>query len=330
MSSPTVLDIMRKRKAEGSLPNQRKDPHRLALVVEGGGMRGAISAGMATALHELGYRNVFDVMVGSSAGAMNLLYMLSAQGALGASIYPTELCNSNFISLWRTFNSKHPLMDLEYLLDHIMLEKHPLDVPKILKSAIDFNVIATHAHTGQKVVLSHFRTRHRLRQALRATARIPGVSGGPIRFNKEPLIDGCFAEFIPLASAFENGASHALVLLNLPDEQYHQKPTYLEQRIVGRELKRIGSALAETYPNSHTEQNNQLYLVRAAHERNVKACYLPKDGPLIPTLCQDEELLWQGMFAGFRQICAMLGEPDTPLPALWLQLRDAANDRGKK
>jgi predicted acylesterase/phospholipase RssA len=46
---------------------------RIVLVIEGGGMRGAVSGGMALALHELGLAGAFDAAYGSSAGALNAM-----------------------------------------------------------------------------------------------------------------------------------------------------------------------------------------------------------------------------------------------------------------
>jgi len=63
----------------GSRPGHRTDPYKLGLVVQGGGMRGVVSAGALTVLHFLGLRRVFDATYGSSAGAMNLTYFLAVR-----------------------------------------------------------------------------------------------------------------------------------------------------------------------------------------------------------------------------------------------------------
>ena len=49
----------------------------IALVVQGGGMRGVYSMGALAALEEEGLADAFDVVVGSSAGAINGAYLLS-------------------------------------------------------------------------------------------------------------------------------------------------------------------------------------------------------------------------------------------------------------
>ena len=57
-----VLRLIQERVRSGSRPGHRDDPHRIVLSVEGGGMRGTVSAGMALALHELGLVPAFDAV----------------------------------------------------------------------------------------------------------------------------------------------------------------------------------------------------------------------------------------------------------------------------
>lgn len=63
-----ALALIAARLAAGYGPGAAGDGHRLALAIEGGGMRGTITAGMALGLHELGLTSVFDDVYGSSAG----------------------------------------------------------------------------------------------------------------------------------------------------------------------------------------------------------------------------------------------------------------------
>ncbi len=87
-----VLSIVRDRVEMKSKPGRRLSqsrpsspaaaavdvPH-LALVIEGGGMRGAVSAGMAAALSTLDLLDAFDSIHGSSAGAIVGAYLVSRQ-----------------------------------------------------------------------------------------------------------------------------------------------------------------------------------------------------------------------------------------------------------
>jgi hypothetical protein len=65
-----VVAALHRRAAEGSLAGARRDGMKIALAIEGGGMRGCVAAGMAAALSELGLLDSFDAVYGASAGSL--------------------------------------------------------------------------------------------------------------------------------------------------------------------------------------------------------------------------------------------------------------------
>jgi predicted patatin/cPLA2 family phospholipase len=79
-----VMDRYRKR----SKPGRRdvEDKAKIALSIEGGGMRGCVAAGASAAIHFLGLNDAIDVVYGSSAGAMIGAYFVSRQFS-GIQIY---------------------------------------------------------------------------------------------------------------------------------------------------------------------------------------------------------------------------------------------------
>lgn len=78
LEHPTI-QVLQKRWESKSKPGKRSDGFKVGLVVEGGGMRGAVTGGMLMQLHSIGMKDAFDVVYGSSAGAMNATYFLSDQ-----------------------------------------------------------------------------------------------------------------------------------------------------------------------------------------------------------------------------------------------------------
>jgi hypothetical protein len=79
-----VVQLMARRFHSRSTPGHRaaNDTAKLALSLEGGGMRGAVSAGMAAAICTLGLSDAFDGVYGSSAGSVIGAYMVSRQMCL--------------------------------------------------------------------------------------------------------------------------------------------------------------------------------------------------------------------------------------------------------
>lgn len=64
---------------EGSRPGARRssDKMRIALAIEGGGMRGCVAAGETAALQFLGLSDVIDAVYGASAGSMVGAYFVA-------------------------------------------------------------------------------------------------------------------------------------------------------------------------------------------------------------------------------------------------------------
>jgi hypothetical protein len=76
-----VLNVLHRRYHSQSTPKSRatNDTAILSLAIEGGGMRGAVSGGMAAAIVCLGLSNAFDSIYGSSAGSIIGSYFVSRQ-----------------------------------------------------------------------------------------------------------------------------------------------------------------------------------------------------------------------------------------------------------
>ena len=88
-SSPPLMDhavrnLIKERYLKGSTPGNRlaSDNSTLALAIEGGGMRGCVSAGMVAAITALGLSDSIDTIYGSSAGSLVGAYMVSRQVCL--------------------------------------------------------------------------------------------------------------------------------------------------------------------------------------------------------------------------------------------------------
>ena len=79
--SHDVLNLLHDRYRSKSTPGSRApdDTAILSLSIEGGGMRGAVSGGMAAAITCLGLGNAFDSVYGSSAGSIIGSYFVSRQ-----------------------------------------------------------------------------------------------------------------------------------------------------------------------------------------------------------------------------------------------------------
>jgi hypothetical protein len=82
-----VLKAILQRARTRSRPGARADDHRVYVAIEGGGMRGAVSAGMCVVLEAAGLVDAFDQIYAVSAAAVNGCGMAVKKAALSATYY---------------------------------------------------------------------------------------------------------------------------------------------------------------------------------------------------------------------------------------------------
>ncbi|MER6632139.1 patatin-like phospholipase family protein [Streptomyces sp. NPDC000987] len=210
-----VLRVVNGRARDGSRPGERRDGLRLALVIEGGGMRGTVSAGMALALHEAGLTEVFDAVYGASAGAITGAWLLSStpESLTGWAepAYARAMIRPS--NVWRG----RPVVDVRNLVEHLYREVARMDFESILACPVEYHPLATDAHTGVSTDLRPFLAGPvELRLALRASAALPFLAGPPVELGGRILYDAGLAESIPYRTALAQGATHVLVLRSRP------------------------------------------------------------------------------------------------------------------
>ena len=307
-----VLKLLLKRGRQGSQPARRYDGARLGLAIEGGGMRGVVSAGMAAALEYLGLLNAFDVVYGSSAGALNAAYFVAGQAAQGATIYYDDINCSRFASLWRSVGSR-PIMSLDYLFDHVMARRKVLDWQTILDSAVRLKMVASSVEERRVSILDGFEDREALFAALRASSNIPLIAGPPAIVGDRRYLDALLYEPIPFQSALAGGCTHVLALLSRPDGCLQGRPSFLERHLVGRWIASIEPQLVEPYLATISDYDHQIERLRAATSEPQGPPYLyalsiPSTVSVLGNLEKDRSRLVAGAVAGMNAVFERLLE----------------------
>lgn len=239
---PVVQAILRRRE-EGSRPGARTDGRRIALVIEGGGMRGAVSAGMAAAIEQLDLRDAFDEVHGASAGAFNGAFLIAGQASYLAALYPHGFGDPRFVSLRRALRG-HPLFDMDYVIGQVWRTQRPLRIDRIRSSPIELHCTATDVDRAAIVDLAELHTDEEVRDALRASARLPWLAGAPVPFRGRRLLDATLAEAIPVHVA-QTSATDMLVLQTRPHGVDHTPLSSGVARLTDGYLAKINPALVE-------------------------------------------------------------------------------------
>lgn len=252
-----VLRALLERKRSGSTPGRRSDGLRIALAVEGGGMRGVISAGATGEILRMGFADCFDVVYGSSAGAMNLTYYLARQPE-GVAAYQEDLVGGEFLDLMRIAarsSTSAPAMDVSYLVDGVMdgVTNRGLRWDRIIDSPVPLKVVATSLDTLTPVVLEGpFADVEDLKQCLKASAAVPVFAGAaPVVHRGHRLVDAAVMEPVPVNVAAADGCTHVLVLCT------RTLPPPGEGKRGRRRSSSSSSAAAEEKPKREREREQE-------------------------------------------------------------------------
>ena len=240
----TIFDILIARRDRASRA-PHDDGARVALAVEGGAMRGVISAGMVSALEELGLTDAFDAVYGSSAGAINAAYFLASQARLGTTIYYEDINSRAFIDMRRMVLGR-PIVDLGFLLDDVAMRRKALAIDRVLAATSPLSVVATDVDTAEPAIFRDFRSGSDLIGALRAGATMPVVAGPPRELAGRRYLDASLSQPIPVLAAEAAGHTHVLVLLTRSGGM-RARPSAFDRYYVEPRLRRLSPLLAQRY-----------------------------------------------------------------------------------
>lgn len=271
--SHPVIRLILDRKQGRSRPGMRGDPHKLGLVLEGGGMRGVVSAAMGLALEHLGLRDVFDVVYGSSAGTVNGAYFVAGQMAYGVSIYYQNINSSRFISFRRLFRGA-PIVSLDYLFSHVMRIDKPLDAPAVLESDVPLKVLASSLKRRRAVVFDRFASFDDLLLKLKAGALMPWAAGPPVSIDGELFVDASLYDSVPYGAAVAGGCTHVLALLSRPADCIRPDASLARRLFMARYFRRYNADAYADYVQRPSRYRTEV-------ERAVEATATGKGPPYL-------------------------------------------------
>ncbi|MEJ3653846.1 patatin-like phospholipase family protein [Actinomycetes bacterium KLBMP 9759] len=295
-----VLRALARRREAGS----RADGHRIALVVGSGGMRGAYSGGMAHALDDAGLGPWFDVVYGCSAGAYIGAALILGHGRGSAHIFFEDMASRAFIDP-RRLGRRQPMVSLDHLIDHVLVESKPLPWERVMASPVPLLVVATAADDLTGHVLEP-RTVEEWKLAMRATASIPLLAGRPVELHGRRWIDGAVAEPLPVLRALRDGASHVLTLLNRTVPQLRRADPGVGPARWARALDRLAPGLGTIAQESRRLGPVLAVLDDAGHPSRAGAHLLavaPEEG-IIRGLTTDVERVERAARLGYAAMAA--------------------------
>ncbi|WP_239984648.1 patatin-like phospholipase family protein [Lentibacillus sediminis] len=194
----------------------------IGLVLEGGGMRGAYTAGVLDFFHDKGIQ--FPLVTSASSAAIIGSSYIAMQRGRNHQILTELGKRRDAISFMRMLKQRE-LFSMDFIFDKLPNELIPLDFDAFSKSPATFFIGTTDLKSGQTVYHQSFETKQDLLQLIRASCSLP-VLAPSIPFQGNELMDGGIGEAIPLKPSVESGNKKHVVVLTR-DKGYIKKPTRL-------------------------------------------------------------------------------------------------------
>lgn len=299
-----VVDLIRTRMARGSRPKRRTDGARLALVLEGGSSRAAYGGGVVGELETQGLLPAFDAVYGSSAGALNGAWFVCERTNDQIHGWWVPEALHEVIDLRRL--GRGPVVDTDRLVDHVYEVVTPMGFEDILASDVEFHPMATDTHTGDSVDLAPFiHDRASLKDALRATTRLPVLGGGPVELGGRRFIDAGISENVPIRTALAQGATHVLALRTQPLREDVAPPSRFEQRLVTSWMVRNAPGAVTAWASRHERIREEEHLL--ATDPRVLQIAPPPGVPGISLVGRHREVLQMAVAIGRAVTAAALG-----------------------
>ena len=227
-----------------------------ALVLEGGSLRCAFTAGVLDAFATVGF-NPFESYYAVSAGSMALTSFLSGQRKHFINVASKLVEDGEFIRFTSAF-SEEGLMNLAHLA-HVVRSSDPIDWDAAY-TAIEgkrLSIVAADCETGEPHYL-HPEKGNWMRLVL-ASCTLPLLTRGRIQVCGRWVFDGGYADAIPLNRAVADGNQRIVVVRTRPSGFQIEQGTL---DWLASYWFRDNEAIAKLFESSHEQYNRVLDQLR--------------------------------------------------------------------
>lgn len=236
-------------------------PKKIALIVEGGGMRGMFAAGVLDSFYEVGF-DPFHLYFGVSSGSLNLISHLAGQFQRNYRVVMFCATSGQFINSWKYLRGGH-YVDLDWLSNECF-EAVPLNKDFALQTLKDkgkrFVIVCTNVETGQPDYYSP--TTENIDNMLIGSCCIPLFYRKSVYIAGVRVIDGGICDPIPVEKAYRDGATD-IVVIRSREENHRESNNSIEIKI-GSFLYKKHPKLQRAILNFPDTYNNSLSFMEAS------------------------------------------------------------------
>lgn len=238
--------------SENEYKNNNNNNNKVALVLEGGAMRGLYTAGVLDVFMENDIKA--DTIFGVSAGALFGINYKSGQ--IGRALrynlkYAHDKRYMGMYSLLTTGN----VMNKDFCFNKLVYELDPLDFETYDSSNVKFYAVVTNVETGNAEYIE-ISNAERDMEYLRASGSMPFVSN-LVEINGNKYLDGAVADPIPFKKALDMGYGKIIVVQTRPAD-YIKSKSHLPYGLVYKKYPEF----VKTAQNAYINYNETLDFIK--------------------------------------------------------------------
>jgi predicted patatin/cPLA2 family phospholipase len=225
-----------------------------ALVIEGGGMRGAYAVGVLKILHDYGGADLFDHIYAVSSGVYAATFFTAGQVKEMESTWDNYVHNSQLIKYGNCLRCR-PILDVDRLIRLFRGPESYLDLDRLLGAQPALTYVLTDFATGRPAYFDAKRLA--IFDLMRASSAIPWFYPR-VRIEGRLYFDGGVSDALPVQQAINDGYWDIVVVATSPADRTTQRVGVLASLPLWRSRRARQALMA-----SHLPYDQALALAKA-------------------------------------------------------------------
>lgn len=258
---------------------------RFGLVVEGGGMKCAYSAGILDKLMD--DHITFDYVNGVSAGAASAASFMAGQRGRNIRFYTTHIHEKGYFGIG-SFLKTGDLFGLDYIYRTVTNStgSDPLDFPALMANPADYEVVATNANTAEPAYFDKSYMHQDDYTAVIASCSLPAACK-PRFIDGQPYYDGGVSDPLPADRALEHGKCDKVVVVMTKPRDFQKQPEGM-RRIYHHRCKKYPK-IVEALDNRHITYMEHFHHIFDLEKEGKAFVFCPSEHLKMDTYAMDAE-----------------------------------------
>ncbi len=226
--------------------------NKVALVLEGGAMRGLYTAGVLDVFMENDIK--VDTIFGVSAGALFGINYKSNQIGRALRYNLKYAYDKRYMGMYSLITTGD-VMNRDFCFNKLVYELDPFDIETYNNSKVEFYAVVTNVESG-KAEYIEIKDGGKDLEYLRASSSMPFVSN-LVEINGNKYLDGAVSDPIPFKKALDTGYEKIIVIQTRPSD-YTKTKSWLPFGLVYKKYPEF----VKTAKNAYINYNKTLDLIR--------------------------------------------------------------------